>query len=80
MTAKTEPLYDLDPYTAVAIAEGFEEADSQIQVLQAWSYIGRHKLHFQLQGFFGRTLYNLVHNGLLNEDYTINYEQAEELF
>ena len=56
----------MDNYTAVGIAEGFIEADSEEQVLEAWQYLHDTRLGYQLQGFFGRTLNQLINEGLIN--------------
>lgn len=57
----------MDNYTAVGIAEGFIQAESEEQVLQAWQYLHDTKLGYQLQGFFGRTLNQLIDEGIINE-------------
>jgi len=49
----------LDSYTAVAIAEGFEEATEEAQI-QAWQYLIDTGLVWQLQGTFGRTATDLI--------------------
>jgi hypothetical protein len=56
----------MDNYQAVGIAEGFIECDSEEQVLEAWQYLHDTKLGYQLQGFFGRTLNQLINAGLIN--------------
>lgn len=57
----------MDSFTAVGIAEGFIEADSQEQVIAAWQFLHDSRLGYQLQGFFGRTLRHLIENGVINE-------------
>lgn len=61
----------LSHYSAVMIAEGVEDVETQEDLLMAWSYIGKHELYLQLQGFFGRTLKNLVDSGYLDQDFNI---------
>jgi hypothetical protein len=56
----------MDSYQAVGLAEGFIEADSEEQVLEAWQYLHDTRLGYGLQGFFGRTLRNLLNEGLIN--------------
>ena len=56
----------MDNYTAVGIAEGFIECDSEEQVLQAWQYLHDTRIGYGLQGFFGRTLKQLLDEGLIN--------------
>lgn len=53
----------MDNYTAVAIAEGFEEAESQEQYLEAWQQLVDTGLAWQLQGWFGRTARALIDAG-----------------
>lgn len=55
----------MDNYQAVGIAEGFIEADNEAQVLQAWQHLHDSGLGYQLQGFFGRTLNQLLNEGLI---------------
>jgi hypothetical protein len=56
----------MDNYTAVGIAEGFIEAESEEQVIEAWQYLHDTKLGYQLQGFFGRTLNQLLNEGVIS--------------
>ena len=56
----------MDNYQAVGIAEGFIECDSEEQVLEAWQYLHDTRLSYGLQGFFGRTLQQLLDEGLIN--------------
>jgi hypothetical protein len=55
----------MDNYTAVAIAEGFEEAESREQYLEAWQHLVDTGLAFKLQGFFGRTAMHLIKSGII---------------
>lgn len=52
-------------YMAVGIAEGFEEAESEEQVIEAWQYLVNTGLAWQLQGFFGRTAQALIDQGII---------------
>jgi hypothetical protein len=56
----------MDNYTAVGLAEGFIEAESEEQVIEAWQYLHDTKLGYQLQGFFGRTLNQLLNEGIIS--------------
>jgi hypothetical protein len=56
----------MNSYLAVGIAEGFIEADSADQVIQAWQYLHDSGLGYQLQGWFGRTLLSLIEEGIIN--------------
>lgn len=57
----------MDNYTAVGIVEGFIPAESREQAIEAWQYLHDTKLGYQLQGFFGRTLIQLIDEGIINE-------------
>jgi hypothetical protein len=54
----------INSYNAVGIAEGFIEADSQEQVIEAWQFLIDSGLAWQLQGFFGRTASQLIEGGI----------------
>ena len=57
-------------YEAVGIAEGFVEADSEEEVIAAWQYIYDNKLYLTLQGWFGRTLRDLIAEGVISTETT----------
>ena len=52
-------------YEAVGLAEGFIEAESEEQVINAWQYLVDTGLAWQLQGSFGRTATNLIEQGVV---------------
>ena len=54
----------MDNYTAVGIAEGFVEAESEEQVIEAWQHLIDTGLCWRLQGFFGRTAQGLINAGV----------------
>jgi hypothetical protein len=58
--------YEMDIYTAVGLAEGFEEPESEEQVIAAWQYLVDTGVVWQLQGRFGRTSHDLIQNGVIN--------------
>ena len=58
----------MDTYTAVGLAEGFIEADSQEQVIEAWQYLIDTGLAWQLQGWFGRTAAHLISEGICTDN------------
>ena len=53
----------MDNYTAVALAEGIEEAESEDQLREAWQYLIDTGLAWSLQGWFGRTAQQLIDAG-----------------
>ena len=53
-------------YMAVGIAEGFEEAENEDQVIEAWQHIYDKRLHLNLQGWFGRTMEGLIEAGYID--------------
>ena len=52
-------------YEAVGIAEGFIEADSEKQMVEAWQYLVDTGLAWSLQGQFGRTANALIEQGIV---------------
>jgi hypothetical protein len=57
----------MDTYQAVGLAEGFIEADTEVQVLEAWQTLVDTGMAWQLQGWFGRTARHLIEEGYINE-------------
>lgn len=57
----------MDSYTAVGIAEGFIESESEEQTIEAWQTLINTGLAWSLQGWFGRTARNLINNGICTE-------------
>ena len=60
---------ELDAYLATAIAEGFCEGEnaSVSAQLQAWAYLIRRGICWELQGFFGRMASSLIEKGIISE-------------
>lgn len=56
----------MDSFTAVGIAEGFIDADSEEQQIAAWQFLVDTGLAWQLQGWFGRTADALIERGIIN--------------
>ena len=54
----------MSDYTAVAIAEGFEQVDTTEEVIAAWQHLIDTGLVWRLQGHFGRTARHLIDNGI----------------
>lgn len=55
----------MNTFTAVMIAEGAQDAESEEQYLQAWQTLVDTGLAWTLQGFFGRTAARMLEEGLL---------------
>ena len=64
---KTKCYKNMTPYLACAYAEGFGEGEdaTQIDQLCAWQYISDTKLYEKLQGFYGRTIKDLLDGGYI---------------
>lgn len=56
----------MDSYTAVGIAEGFIDADSHEQFIEAWQFLVDTSLAWQLQGWYGRTAAALIEQGVIH--------------
>lgn len=53
-------------YEAVAACEGFDGIDHDVAtVLSAWQHVVNTGLAWKLQGWFGRTAYALIEDGLI---------------
>lgn len=51
-------------YQATAIAEGFEPARDDKQIIEAWQHLIDTGLAWRLRGWFGRTAYILIEKGI----------------
>ena len=54
-------------FNAIGIAEGFMEAESEEQMIEAWQHLVDTGLVWQLQGSFGRTAEALIEQGVINK-------------
>ena len=70
----------MDTYTAVGLAEGFIEADSEEQVIEAWQYLIDTGLAWQLQGWFGRTAAHLISEGICTDKTRAAQAAIEEAY
>jgi hypothetical protein len=53
-------------YLAVGIAEGFEEAETEDEVIDAWQHLVDTGLAWRLQGWFGRQAQYMIDQGVIN--------------
>lgn len=53
-------------FKAIGLAEGFIEAESEEQIVEAWQHLVDTGLAWQLQGWFGRTAQRLIDEGVIN--------------
>ena len=54
-----------DDFTAIGIAEGFIDCDSEDDMVKAWQHLVDTGLAWSLQGWFGRTANSLIEQGIL---------------
>jgi predicted AAA+ superfamily ATPase len=54
-------------YQATAIAEGWEPALDEKQIVEAWQHLIDTGLAWRLQGWFGRTASALIEQGVCHE-------------
>jgi hypothetical protein len=55
----------MDNYTAIGIAEGFVEPETEQQVIEAWQHLIDTGLAWKMQGWFGRTAIQLIEMGIV---------------
>ncbi len=61
----------MDNYTAIGLAEGFIEAESEDQIIEAWQHLVDTGLAWELQGWFGRTASQLIANGVITHKHEV---------
>jgi hypothetical protein len=54
----------MDSFTAVGIAEGFIEAESEQQIIEAWQHLIDTGIVWSLQGSFGAQAMRLLEEGI----------------
>ena len=57
----------MDNYTAIGLAEGFIEAESEEQIIEAWQHLHDTGLAYTLQGWFGRQAQFLIEEGIIQQ-------------
>jgi len=68
-------------YLAAAYAEGFCEGEgvSTEDQFRAWSYLCGTRIGFSLQGWFGRTINELIAQSILSLDGTLDWDAIDDL-
>jgi len=61
----TKQYVTMNDYEATGLAEGFIEAESEEQVIEAWQHLHDTGLAYKLQGWFGRTAQELLKQGII---------------
>ena len=65
---KTKLYKTMDSYTACSIVEGFSgEDNTQEEVGTAWQWLADTGTCWKLQGFYGRTVMDLIEQGLIQK-------------
>jgi hypothetical protein len=69
------------PYLATAYAEGFCEGEgaSTKEQLEAWAYLIKTGLCWQLQGWFGRNASALIEADVISKDGVLNSDKVNEI-
>tara|TARA_R100000008_G_C3475173_1_gene110989 strand:+ start:152 stop:364 length:213 start_codon:yes stop_codon:yes gene_type:complete len=68
----------MDNYTAIGLAEGFIESESEQQVIDAWQHLVDTGIVWKLQGWFGRNAMRLIDSGVIQPPKTNNNNQQSE--
>ena len=55
----------MNDYEATGLAEGWIQAESEEQVIDAWQHLHDTGLAYKLQGWFGRTAQSLLEEGII---------------
>jgi hypothetical protein len=62
---KQTPQESFDDFTAIGIAEGFIEVDSETKKVAAWQHLLDTGLCWRLQGWFGRQATEMIQEGII---------------
>ena len=68
----------MDNYTAIGLAEGFIESESEQQVIDAWQHLVDTGIVWKLQGWFGRNAMRLIDSGVIQPPKTNKNNQQSE--
>ena len=53
-------------HKAIGLAEGFKQGTEK-EIIEAWQYLHDTGHAYKLQGWFGRTVRDLINEGIINE-------------
>ena len=67
LTKQIKMATQMNDYQAVGLAEGYIEAESENQVIEAWQYLHDTRLAYKLQGWFGRTAQRLIQENIITK-------------
>lgn len=54
----------MDQFTAVGIAEGWIDSESEEETIEAWQFLIDTKVAFRLQGWFARVAMEMIRDGI----------------
>lgn len=69
-------VYEFNDFDAIMICEN--GSDDPREYVYAYSHIARRGLHNHLQGFFSRTINQLINMELLNDDFTVDEDSLND--
>jgi len=55
----------MNTYDAIGLCEGFVEAESEDQIIEAWQYLHDTGLAYRMQGWFGRMAQAMIEEGVI---------------
>jgi len=69
-----------DPYLATAYAEGFCEGENAPieEQIEAWAYLIKTGMCWNLQGWFGRNAENIIEANIVSKEGVINWNKINE--
>lgn len=74
---KFEDGTNITDYMATGIAEGFEEASCNKDIVKAWSYLIGTGLAYKLQGWFGRQANSIIETNIISANGTVDWNEVE---
>ena len=69
----------IDPMSAIDYAEGCNNEGNEEDTFRSWSYIQGTRICVGLQGFYGRTCKNLIDQGIMDIDGTLDWNKVTAL-